>query len=74
MVKLKQISELKPAKLKQIAIEATSEGFSRAIKTNITVVYSEGNELFERQPNGKKTRLKRLIRGKQNLTSKFKLK
>lgn len=74
MGKLKQIHELKPAKLKRIAIEATSEGFSRAIKTNITVVYSEGDELLERQPNGEKTRLKSLIRGKQNLASKFKLK
>lgn len=74
MGKLKHISELKPAKLKQIAVEATAEGFSKAIKTNITIVYSEENELFERQTNGKRTRLKSLVRGKQNLTSKFKLK
>lgn len=73
MGKLKRISELKSAKLRQIAVEATAEGFSRAIKTNITLVYSEGNELVERQPNGKKTRLKSFIRAKQNLTSKFKL-
>ncbi len=74
MVKLKQISELKPAKLKRIALEATAEGFSKAIETNITIVYAEGNALVERHPDGKKIRIKRLVRGQQRLSTRFKLK
>jgi len=73
MSNLKQIYELKPGKLKRIAREATSDGFAKAIESNITVVYSEGNILIERYPNGKKTKLSKLTREKQNLTSKFKL-
>jgi len=40
----------------------------------MTLVYTEGDALIERQPNGKKVTLVTLKRGQLNLTSKFKLK
>ena len=74
MTNSKQIQELKPDKLKSIAKEATSAGFANALKSNIAIIYSEGNALVERQPNGKKIKLASLKREKHTLTSKFKLK
>lgn len=74
MDNLKQIREIRPEELNHIARKATSDGFARAIKSNIVVVYTEGNALIERQPNGKKVTLIRLKREKRTLTNKFKLK
>ena len=70
----KQIHELKPEKLNRIARKATSDGFVKALKLNISVIYTEKNALIERQSNGKKIKLAALKRNKQTLTNKFKLK
>lgn len=74
MNNLKQIQELRPNKLKSIAREATSAGFVKALKSNLSVIYTEGNVLVERQPNGKKIKLASLKHEKRTLTTKFKLK
>ena len=73
MKKIKQIHEIRPAELNRIAKLATADGFAKAIKSNITVVYTEGDVLIERHPNGEKVMLKRLKREKRTLTNKFKL-
>ena len=70
----KEIHELRPEKLNRIAREATSDGFAKALKVNIAVIYTEENTLVERQPDGKKVRLSDFKRDKQTLTNKFKLK
>jgi len=70
----KQIHEIRPAELNRIAKKATSDSFTKAIRSNMTLVYTEGDALIERQPNGKKVTLVTLKRGQLNLTSKFKLK
>lgn len=54
MTILKKIQELRPNKLKSIAKEATSAGFAKALKSNLSIVYAEGDVLVERQPGGKK--------------------
>lgn len=70
----KQIHEIRPAELNRIARKATSDSFTKAIQSNIPLVYTEGGALIERQPDGKKVTLVRLKRGQTTLTSKFKLK
>jgi hypothetical protein len=70
----KQIHELRPERLNRIARKATSDGFVKALKENIAVIYTEKNALVERQPNGKKIKLAGLERNKQTLSNKFKLK
>jgi hypothetical protein len=70
----KNISEIQPEELNHIARKATSDGFAKAIKSNITVVYTEGNELIERLPSGKKIRLKSLNRQTRVINRVFKLK
>ena len=70
----KQIHEIRPAELNRIAKKATSDSFTKAIRSNIALVYTEGDALIERQPDGKKVMLVRLKRGQSTLTSKFKLK
>lgn len=70
----KQIHEIRPAELNRIAKKATSDSFTKAIRSNMTLVYTEGDALIERQPNGKKVTLVTLKRGSITLTSKFKLK
>jgi hypothetical protein len=74
MINSNQIQELKPNKLIRIAKEATSAGFANALKTKLSIVYTEGNMLVERLPNGEKRKLTSLKRKKQTLTNKFKLK
>lgn len=74
MTTLKQIQELRPGKLKSIAKDATSAGFAKAVKSNLSIVYAEGDMLVERQPGGKKIKLAVLKHEKRTLTSKFKLK
>ena len=74
MKKIKQIHEIRSAELKRITQTATADGFTKAIASNITLVYTEGNVLVERHPNGKKVTLKRLKRDTRTLTNKFKLK
>ncbi|MBW8332178.1 MAG: hypothetical protein K0M40_09175 [Prolixibacteraceae bacterium] len=71
---LKPIKKISPRKLKNIASEATSEGFSKALKSNLSIVYAEGNILVERHPSGKKIRLGSLKCEKKLITNKFKLK
>lgn len=70
----KQKHEIQPAELNRIAKEATSDSFTKAIRSNITLVYTEGDVLIKRLPDGKKVTLFRLKRGQPTLTSKFKLK
>jgi hypothetical protein len=70
----KQSHELKPAELNRIAREATSRGYAKALKVNISVIYTEKNTLVERHPDGKKVKLAGLKREKLTLTNKFKLK
>lgn len=70
----KNISEIQPEELNHIARKATSDGFAKAIKSNITVVYTEGNALIERLPSGKKIRLKSLNRQTRVINRVFKLK
>lgn len=70
----KQIHEIRPSELNRIARKATSDSFTKAIRSNMTLVYTEGDALIERQPDGKKVTLIRLKRGQPTLTSKFKLK
>lgn len=74
MGKNKQIHEIRPAELKRIAQSATADGFTKAIAANMTLVYTEGNVLIERHPNGKKVTLSKLKRDTRTLTNKFKLK
>jgi hypothetical protein len=69
----RQIFEIQPDELNRIARKATSDGFSKAIKSDITVIYTEGNSLIERMPNGKKIRIKSLNRENRVLNSVFKL-
>jgi hypothetical protein len=70
----RQIFEIQPDELNRIARKATSDGFAKAIKSDITVIYTEGNSLIERMPNGKKIRVKSLNRENRVLNSVFKLK
>ena len=74
MTTIKQIQELRPAKLKSIAKEATSAGFAKALKSNLAIVYTEGDVLVERQPGGKKIKLAVLKHEKRTIANKFKLK
>jgi len=74
MDNLNHIQELKPNKLKNIAREATSAGFANALKSKLSIVYTEGATLVERQSNGKIKKLASLKREKHTLTSNFKLK
>ena len=69
----RQIFEIQPEELNRIARKATSDGFAKAIKSDITVIYTEGNSLIERMPNGKKIRVKSLNRENRVLKSVFKL-
>ena len=70
----RQIFEIQPDELNRIARKATSDGFAKAIKSDITVIYTEGNSIIERMPNGKKIRVKSLNRENRVLNSVFKLK
>lgn len=70
----KQKHEIRPSELNRIAREATSDSFTKAIRSNITLVYTEGDALIKRLPDGKKVTLFRFKRGQPTLTSKFKLK
>ena len=74
MDNLKQLHEIRPEELNLIARKATSDSFAKAIKSSITMVYTEGNALIERQPDGVKIILRKLKRRKQTLTNTFKLK
>lgn len=74
MITSKKTKELQPGKLKSIAKEATSAGFAKALASDLSVIYAEGDTLVEQQPGGKKKMLSMLKREKRTITTKFKLK
>ncbi len=74
MNSLKQTESLRTERLVRIARKATATGFSKAVAGKVAVVYTDGEKVVERQPDGEVKTIDRLKNHPVKISQRFKLK